>query len=129
MNKPHKREWEMLFDIAEEDRAAFKALIKTPSISLSVCCFHAQQAVEKYMKAVLSKHKIAFPFTHDLLELYDLLLAFPVIFPVSRDDLKKLNPFAVKQRYDRLPEIHITREEAEEIVDSIAHWCKKQIHD
>lgn len=29
-------------------------------------CFHAQQCVEKYLKALLSLHGIDFPKTHDL---------------------------------------------------------------
>ena len=34
-------------------------------------CFHAQQTVEKALKAVLLFYKIDFPFTHDLEELLD----------------------------------------------------------
>lgn len=34
-------------------------------------CFHAQQAVEKSLKAVLLFRRIEFPFTHDLEELVE----------------------------------------------------------
>lgn len=34
-------------------------------------CFHAQQAVEKSLKAVLLFRRIDFPFTHDLEELIE----------------------------------------------------------
>ncbi len=34
-------------------------------------CFHAQQCVEKYLKAVLVSEAIDFPKTHDLEELMD----------------------------------------------------------
>jgi HEPN domain-containing protein len=37
-------------------------------------CFHAQQAIEKSLKALLTYHQIAFPKTHDLLRLLDLTL-------------------------------------------------------
>ncbi|MGW8256832.1 MAG: HEPN domain-containing protein [Thermoguttaceae bacterium] len=37
-------------------------------------CFHAQQCVEKYLKAVLQDREIPFRKTHDLNLLFDLLL-------------------------------------------------------
>ena len=36
-------------------------------------CYHAQQAAEKALKAVLVKRKIVFRFVHDLNELIDTL--------------------------------------------------------
>jgi HEPN domain-containing protein len=36
-------------------------------------CFHAQQCVEKYLKALLVLHETDFPKTHDLAELIALL--------------------------------------------------------
>ena len=38
-------------------------------------CFHAQQCVEKYLKARLQKTGLAFPKTHDLLNLLKRVLA------------------------------------------------------
>ncbi len=118
-------EWEMLFERAEEDKKAILVLLGS-DVSLSIICFHAQQAVEKYIKAVLSKNNIKFPFTHDLEELAGLYYGE---LPVSSEQLKKLNPFAVKSRYDLLPEIDATGEEIATIVNSMSDWCKKQIHD
>lgn len=36
------------------------------------CCFHAQQCVEKYLKARLQNAGVAFPKTHDLVALVKL---------------------------------------------------------
>ncbi len=47
--------------------------------------------------------------------------------PFSADKLKKLNPFAVKTRYDLPPEIDATREEVREIVEKMHLWCKEII--
>ena len=61
-------------------------------------CFHAQQAVEKALKAILLKCGIDFPFTHNLQALLDLLpkeLARPSDLISAVD----LNPYAVATRY------------------------------
>lgn len=38
-----------------------------------VCCFHAQQAAEKSLKAVLVARKVEPPFTHNLVALHALM--------------------------------------------------------
>ena len=40
------------------DDAAFRGLLKLPEVKFRLACFHAQQAVEKSMKAVLIFHGI-----------------------------------------------------------------------
>jgi HEPN domain-containing protein len=44
-------------------------------------CYHAQQAVEKALKGALTYLQIAFPFTHDLDRLRDLI---PSTWDVTR---------------------------------------------
>lgn len=61
--------------------------------------FHAQQCVEKYLKAVLVLKKIQFPKTHDLVELLEILLSSEPLLEVLRSDLRILNPFSVQFRY------------------------------
>jgi HEPN domain-containing protein len=39
----------------------------------NLIAFHAQQATEKALKAVLLQHEVEFPKTHDLEELFELL--------------------------------------------------------
>ena len=61
-------------------------------------CFHAQQCVEKYLKALLSYHKIDFPKTHDVAELLALLPANSRL-GLKPEELAELNPYAVEGRY------------------------------
>lgn len=62
-------------------------------------CFHAQQAVEKALKALLQENNIVFPKTHDLGDLLNRLLAlFPHLFSLY-DSLEWLTTFAVEIRY------------------------------
>ena len=52
---------------AREDIAVIDSLFDTdPVFYSSTICFHAQQAVEKFLKAFLVYHNIDFPRTHDV---------------------------------------------------------------
>jgi HEPN domain-containing protein len=50
---------------AEQDLATAGILQKNATRLPSVIAFHAQQAVEKYLKAILVRHQVYFPKTHD----------------------------------------------------------------
>ena len=62
-------------------------------------CFHAQQAVEKALKAVLLFQKKDFPLTHDLEELADILKTSDIALPPEIDEIGSLTPYAVETRY------------------------------
>ena len=102
------RDWVMK---AEEDYAVVYTLQRRrKSVFNDSVCFHAQQCAEKYLKALLVKHRIGFPKTHDVLEL--LRLAKPVASSLEllRPALEYLEPFAVDMRY---PGEFATRTEAQ----------------
>lgn len=83
---------------AEEDIAVIDSLNNTdPVLYASTICFHAQQAVEKFLKAFLVYHNIDFPRTHDV----DFLLLECKKID-SKDfnvDLGSLSDFGVNIRY------------------------------
>jgi HEPN domain-containing protein len=62
-------------------------------------CFHAQQAVEKFIKGALIARSLAPPFTHDLIELSKLLAATEPSWSWPRADLRLLTMGAVHFRY------------------------------
>ena len=62
--------------------------------------FHAQQAVEKALKAVLAYRDVHFPRTHDLREILRLLVANGIGFDERLNEAVKFNEFAVEMRYD-----------------------------
>lgn len=66
--------------------------------------FHAEQAVEKALKAVLSSAGIAYPRTHNLVMLVELLRQAQQTLPPDADDLGQLVPYGVVLRYEELPE-------------------------
>lgn len=83
---------------AKEDIAVIDSLFGTdPVLYASTICFHAQQAVEKFLKAFLIYHNIDFPRTHDL---DYLLLECRKIDPNAFNiDLGSLSDFGVSIRY------------------------------
>ena len=62
-------------------------------------CFHAQQCVEKYLKARLQEADCPFGRTHNLSALLDLLLPIEPSWEVLSPYLRTLTVFAVGVRY------------------------------
>jgi len=56
---------EILLQKAEGDCTAVRVLLEREEIADDIVGFHAQQAVEKAMKAVLSLSGVDYPRTHD----------------------------------------------------------------
>ncbi|MBI4388553.1 MAG: HEPN domain-containing protein [Nitrospinae bacterium] len=108
---------------------AFDILRNSPEAHSSVVCFHAQQAVEKLLKAVLYLNLIEFERTHDLVKLAELLRDNGVRPPVSDDELHKLAPFAVTFRYDDKGTESLSSEEAGTItiMMAIRRWAGKAL--
>lgn len=62
-------------------------------------CFHAQQCVEKYLKARLILAAINFPKTHDLVALLALVQKVEPLWLPWKDHLARLTHYAVTVRY------------------------------
>lgn len=90
------REW---VEKAEDDyRVARRERQAKPAVHSAVC-FHAQQCVEKYLKALLQEHEISFHRTHDLEALMKLGLPVVQALETHRESLQWLTTFAVEVRY------------------------------
>jgi len=63
-------------------------------------CFHAQQAIEKYLKALLAFHGQPIPHTHDLEEIERLCNLIEPLPELTAYDLAALTDYAVQLRYD-----------------------------
>lgn len=90
--KPHVEEAVQVLRIAARDVQAFDVLKETPEVHISIVCFHAQQAIEKSLKAVLFLHQIEFRRTHNLTELAGLLRQHRIDIPVKDEQLKDSTP-------------------------------------
>ncbi len=95
--KSGTREW---VEKAEGDFAtAGRELRARRQPNYAAACFHAQQCVEKYLKARLVEAKIRFTKTHDLEQLFDMILPREPLWDAYRPMLIDLKSFAVDFRY------------------------------
>lgn len=99
MTETNPTDW--LF-FADSDLALAQAALEKSIYHLA--CFHAQQAVEKFLKACLVKQQARVRKTHSLVELYELVVPFTPDLRDSRSMLEKLDQYYVPTRYpDALP--------------------------
>lgn len=85
---------------AEDDyRVARREFAADPDPSFDAACFHAQQCVEKLMKAVLIARQVLAPRTHDLLSLSRLIESLDRSWSWDDVELASLNRAAVNYRY------------------------------
>jgi HEPN domain-containing protein len=118
---------EVLLRKAREDEFALEKLIGDPTSPDDILGFHAQQAVEKTLKAVLALHSVRFPFIHDLKTLVDLVRKNKISFPPELDEVKHLTPFATVFRYEYLPaepRRALDRPWALELVRRVRAWAE-----
>lgn len=88
--------------------------------------FHAQQAVEKALKAVLALLELPSPRTHDLTYLVELLDANGITVPAAIAEPEWLSPWAVTTRYDDLDDT-LDRQAAIEAADSAIKWAQARL--
>ena len=88
---------------AAQDEAVLAELLPNRHFDDATVGFHAQQAVEKLLKAWLVHLGIDYPKVHRLETLLDLLAANGKSLPDSIGDLGRLTPYATVFRYDDLP--------------------------
>lgn len=99
---------------AEEDFSAAKSLLGLRKPLLTAVCFHAQQCVEKYLKALLILKDVDFPKTHDLPTLNTLCIQHGILTGFDPQQLADLTKYAVQARYPGSPP---TREESKEAIE------------
>ncbi len=113
--------------LAGDDFAAYRILAEATYIRSAIAFFHAQQAVEKSLKAVLFAHGVEFRRTHDLYELADKLEQVGIALPISADDLGQLNPYAVDFRYDGQLDSMLSKEAGEAMTREILVWATAMV--
>ena len=92
----HARE---MLTLAQRDFKALQGMLDVETFADEIFGFHAQQAVEKALKAWLTLVGVEYPRTHDLEELLELLeeQAEPILEAFY--NLLDLTDFAVQFRY------------------------------
>ena len=97
---------ELLLRKAQQDEYTLEKLIPDPAAPDEIIGFHAQQAVEKLLKAVLTNSAVYYGRTHNLGALLGLLRERGIPFPDELAEIGRLTPFAARFRYvDMAPEL------------------------
>ena len=124
--EPLKRA-ELLLAKARDDETLIEEIILNYKIKDEIIGFHAQQASEKLLKALLMSKNISYRRTHDLRELIDLISDYYIEFPETLMEIRTLSPFAVEFRYDYIPieeEEDFNRQKALEMVQQLRIWIE-----
>jgi HEPN domain-containing protein len=113
---------------ASDDATAMRELAGNSAISDEIVGFHAQQAVEKWLKAVLASRSLAQLRTHDIDQLSRELEADGVELPLPRPRLAELTIFAVPLRYEQLLDGEpLDREATVALIREVGEWAAGQL--
>ena len=117
-----------LIAAADRDLVIVRKGAEDAEIPIEVMGFHCQQAVEKYIKAVLAIHQVEFRKIHDIRTLTDLSRDAGPLVPLG-EQLEALTPFAVEFRYQKLTksESPVEREQMVLHAVEVRKWANEQL--
>jgi HEPN domain-containing protein len=113
-----------LLELAHDDHVAANALLDVAAVSDAIVAFHAQQAVEKALKAVLADRGAIYPFTHDVGLLTALCADAGIVTPSSLDDADRLTPYGVALRYGAKSAGTVDRRTALDLAGAAISWAR-----
>jgi HEPN domain-containing protein len=112
---------------SRDDAVVVRKFADDPELADAVVGFHAQQAVEKALKAVLSARDFAYPWTHDLRHLVELLDDAGSPVPDQLVGVARLTPWAAQLRYGEASDDELDRLATVEIVAAAVSWAELQV--
>lgn len=107
---------------ARSDEIALDKLADDPDVPDDLIGFHAQQALEKLLKAALAYAGVTPPRIHDLGELIAQLGDAGLSPPASAGDARALVPWAVEFRYEDILDERLDRTTACQTVVQVRAW-------
>lgn len=115
-----------LLDKARGDEVTLEKLRSEYEVPDEVLGFHAQQAVEKTLKAVLAQHGIDYPRPriHDVEHLLRLIEANGLVAPPDVGELKSLTPWALQFRYEDAFDERLDRDGTLRLVRELRTWAE-----
>ena len=117
----------LLMEKAAGDERILLRLIDEDDIPDDGLGFHAQQAVEKMIKAVLAHNAVSYERTHNIAYLLTLLDSASIPKPDDAVNLPNLSPWAAELRYARRPEAVPDRAEMRFLVEQTKVWAKTRL--
>jgi HEPN domain-containing protein len=117
----------VLLDVAADDEFMARSLLPIEGVTDAGLGFHAQQAVEKSLKAVLALRDVEFPYSHDLEGLVRLCQKNGIDVPEELAGVDDLSPFAVRLRYGATPSTGLDRDQALRWATVAVNWARSII--
>jgi HEPN domain-containing protein len=117
---------DVLLGLARDDEFAARSLLPVGATD-AIVGFHAQQAVEKCLKAVLAYNGIEFPYTHDLDGLAELSKSNGIEVPAQLADIDQLSPYGVQLRYGATRPGELDRDQALRWAADAIAWAQNVI--
>lgn len=112
INKAIERNVNLWIKYANEDlRLARYGMTMQSTVPYRLIAYHAQQSAEKYLKALLVKNRIDFPYTHNILRLIELLAKIRHFDKSKIESAIELSYYAITTRYPG-EETKVTKSEA-----------------
>ncbi len=112
---------------AAGDETLIRKVLKDTEIPDAIIGLHAQQAVEKAIKAVLAIHAVSVPKTHALGHLLDLLERNGIEGPPQLAKADELAPWAVEFRYGLDDPPTLDRAAVLQLVSAITAWAVRVV--
>lgn len=122
----HSEQANALLEAAQRDRVTLRILLRDVEAPLETTLFHAQQALEKGIKAALVSAGVIFHRTHDLVQLAELAASNGLTIPVERNLLARLAPYAVEFRYLGVVAPEVGLQEANDAIEAMILWLNSQ---
>jgi HEPN domain-containing protein len=101
-----------------------------PDALYETLAYHAQQSVEKSLKAILIYSGVQFPYTHNIARLITAIQDAGVSWPKDLDKAAELTEYAVELRYPSA--VHAVtkndQREAVEIAKKVLSWAENIIY-
>lgn len=117
----------VLLKKARQDEALVRKIGSDTDIADEIVGFHAQQAVEKCLKAVLSARETPYKRTHELSYLVGLVVDEEVDAPAALGQADTLTDWAVEFRYEGDDPPPLDRGAALTLVVRLREWAETQI--
>jgi HEPN domain-containing protein len=113
---------------ATEDARVVAALTDSREISDEIIGFHAQQALEKWLKAVIAFRGLREERVHDIGRLLQILEKAGVELPERAEELDELTIYAMPLRYGELIDLEpLDRDAISALLDDVGTWAKAQL--
>lgn len=118
-----------LVAVAERDIVVLRTLLNNRQIDDAIWGFHAQQATEKLLKGIIASLSLKPPFTHQLMQLADVLEDKGIDLPLEFDVLMALTSYAGELRYS--PTLLHTSDPLDRVlimtrIDELREFTRKQ---